>query len=238
MSTNQQFLKIGAICSILSAITTAVLMYGPDAPQTASFEAMQQLHANSLNLYKRWVLFFHPQFAFIAALAAATVLAKRSLALVGIGIFYLAVWAITEMSQQAYLIDALNQIWRPSYLAANDADKELWRTMIIGLRGLSDSQYFVLLFGFGVGSTLMGVAFLSKTPMERIIGVITITIGITSLLAFCSYYTAITFASPIIGIWYSWFYGPLQIGVRVLVGVWLIKQLSSDHSSPANSSLS
>jgi len=237
MTVNTQLLKIGVICSVLSALTTTVLMYGPDAPAVADFDAIQQLHQNGLHLYKKWILFFHPQFAFIAALAAATVLFKRSAALVGIGIFYLAVWTITEMSQQAYLIDALNQMWRPAYLSADGVDKELWRTMIMGLRGLSDSQYFVLLFSFGTGSILMGCAFLSEKSLGRIIGVITLSIGVTSLLAFSGYYAGAAFVSPVIGFWYTWVYGPLQIGVRLLLGFWLFKQINAVSSRATKNSL-
>ena len=226
MTVNSQFLKIGAICSLLSALTTAILMYGPNAAPSADFDAMQQLHQNGLHLYKKWILFFHPQFAFIAALAAATILFRKSAAFVCIGVFYLAVWAITEMTQQAYLIDALNQMWRPAYLAAPmGADKEMWRSLIMGLRGLSDSQYFVLLFGFGTGSTLMGIAFLAEKSIGRIIGFISIALGVASLLAFSNYYAGLSVISPFIGFWYGWIYGPIQIGVRLLLGWWLFKQL-------------
>ncbi|WP_262694250.1 hypothetical protein [Kordiimonas aquimaris] len=237
MSTNKPLLRIGAICSVLSALTTTILIYGPDASNAPDFDAVQQLHQNSMHLYKKWILFFHPQFAFIAALAAATILLKRSPALVGIGIFYLAVWAMTEMSQQAYLIDALNQMWRPAYLASTGADKELWRTMIMGLRGLSDSQYFVLLFGFGTGSILMGIAFLSEKPIERTIGLVTLSIGIASLLAFASYYAGLTAVSPLIGFWYTWLYGPIQIGLRLLTGLWLLQQVNAYQSETTNNSL-
>lgn len=223
MRTNAQFAKVGAVCALLSAITTATLMYGPDPDLAAgsSFDQIQTLHSNALHLYKKWILFLHPQFAFLAALAAGTVLVQRSPTLSYIGLFYLAIWAITEMTQQAYLIDALNQIWRPAYLADSTNNKEVWRTMIIGLRGISDSQYFLLLFGFGVGSVLFGFAFLHQTGLGRPIGFINILIGVTSLLAFSLYYLGVTQIRPLIDVWYGWLYGPLQVGVRLLLAFWL-----------------
>ncbi len=43
--------------------------------------------------------------------------------LVSIGLFYLLVWAVTEMTQQAFIIDALDAYYRPGLLGA-DSDAE------------------------------------------------------------------------------------------------------------------
>jgi len=225
--THDQFRRIawaGAILSCLSAITTAILMYGPDAATPDGFEAAQALHANTLHTYKKWVLFFHPQFAFLAACAAAAVLVRRAPALTLVGLFYLGVWAVTEMTQQAFLIDTLNQMWRPAYLAAGAADKDQWRTLITGLQGISDGQYFVLIFGFGLGTLLIGGAFLKGPGPDKILGAGMITIGIMSLLAFAYYYAGLSSIGALISGWYGWIYGPLQIGVRLGLAVWLMHQ--------------
>lgn len=228
MKTNSTFLKVGAWAAFLSAITTATLMYGPNATVPDGFDATQELYSNLLHLYKKWVLFFHPQFAFIAALSAGYFVIKRSPALVSIALFYLATWAITEMSQQAYLIDALNQIWRPAYLAAAAEDRELWRTLITGLNGISDSQYFVVVFCFGAGSIFLGAALVQESGQARPIGAINCLIGVMSLVAFASYYAGLSAANPLVQGWYSWIYGPLQVGVRLWFAWWLFQQAKGD----------
>lgn len=225
------FLKIGAWAAFLSALTTATLMYGPNPPAPDGFDATQELHTSLLHLYKKWVLFFHPQFAFIAALAAGYYMIKRSPALVLIALFYLSVWSITEMSQQAYLIDALNQIWRPAYLAATPENKNLWHTLITGLGGISDSQYFVVVFCFGVGSIFMGAALIQERGQALPIGVINCVIGVMSLLAFASYYAGLSAASPLVQAWYNWLYGPLQVGVRLWFAWWLFKQSTAYNAA-------
>jgi len=220
----KSFLRTGALFSVLSAVTTTVLIFGPDPATPSGFDAVQALHANALHIYKKWILFLHPQFAFIAALAAGSLIAKRSPALVTIALFYFAIWTITEVTQQAYLIDALNQIWRPAYLAAAGEGQTQWRTLITGMQGISDSQYFVLLFGFSIGSILMGIAFAKERGTAKVIGYINCTIGFMSLLAFTSYYTALSGTGGIIGGWYTWIYPPVQIGVRLLLAWWLFQQ--------------
>lgn len=223
MLASKSFLRTGALFSVFSATTTAVLIFGPDPATPSGFDAVQALHANALHIYKKWILFLHPQFAFIAALAAGSLLAKRSPALVIIALFYLAIWTITEVTQQAYLIDALNQIWRPAYLAAGEAQSQ-WRTLITGMQGISDSQYFVLLFGFSIGSILIGTAFTKEAGVAKIIGYTNCAIGFMSLLAFTSYYTTLSGTGGIIGGWYTWVYPPVQIGVRLLLAWWLFQQ--------------
>lgn len=225
--THDQFRQIawvGAILSCLSAITTATLMYGPNAAAPDGFDAAQALHANILHTYKKWVLFFHPQFAFLAACAAAVVLVRRAPAFTLVALFYLGVWAVTEMTQQAFLIDTLNQMWRPAYLAADAADRDQWRTLITGLQGISDGQYFVLIFGFGLGTLLMGGAFLKGPMPDKILGTSMAAIGIMSLTAFAFYYAGLSSAGSLVSGWYGWIYGPLQIGVRLGLAVWLVQQ--------------
>lgn len=231
MHISSGFLKVGAWGAFFSALTTATLMYGPNPPAPDGFDAIQQLHASSLHLYKKWVLFLHPQFAFLAAVATAWFLAKRSPALAAMALFYLAIWTITEMSQQAYLIDALNQMWRPAYLAAAEEQKQIWQTLIMGMRGISDSQYFIVVFCFGVGSILTGAALYQHGGQARPLGAINCAIGVMSLLAFASYYTGLSEAGPLVQAWYAWIYGPLQVGARVWLGWWLYTESRSLTSS-------
>lgn len=66
-SSGTTFLKIAAICSLLGAMTTALLLFLAQTP-AADFEAQLLLHKNPLYLSKRWILFLHPQFNLMARL--------------------------------------------------------------------------------------------------------------------------------------------------------------------------
>lgn len=225
----RNLLRIAAWASLCSAITTAVLVYGPNPDPAEGLLAEARLSSNWLNLYKPWVLFFHPQFAFIASIGAAFVIWKKHPALALIGIFYLLIWAVTEMTQQAFIIDALNQFWRPSLLNAEDAaQRQAFETMLIGFPAISDSQYFVLLFGFGTGSLLMGIGFFSFDMLGKMIGSAMVAIGLVSLTAFAGYYFAPEVGLTAITGWiYGYLYGPFQTGVRVALAWWLWRQASS-----------
>ncbi|WP_417459891.1 hypothetical protein [Kordiimonas sp.] len=229
MKSHTSYLRAGATLSALSALTTAILMYGPNAPATDGFDAAQSLHNNGLYLYKKWVLFLHPQFAFLAALAVGITMFRDRAFLMVATLFYLGLWAFTEVSQQAYIIDALNQMWRPAYLAAEGESRELWRTLITGMRGISDSQYFVVIFAFGVGTLLFGFAFTQRDPLNMFLRYGMIAIGIMSLVSFLSYYAGLIAAGSLVGAWYGYVYGPLQIAVRLALALWLWREASAHN---------
>ena len=228
--------RIAAIASFASAITTIVLIYAPGADVGGGLLEQAELHDDWRYLYKRWVLFFHPQFAFIASLGVAFALFARRPAMIGIGLFYLLVWAVTEMTQQAFIIDALNAYWRPGLLnAASDSERMAYETLITGFDGISDSQYFVLLFAFGVGTMLYGLAFLSADLLGSAIGLTLIFLGLVSLLAFMGYYAGATTVVPLSTWVYANLYGILQTGVRVAMGVWLWRCAAGRVGTPTTS---
>ena len=136
------FLKATAICSFLGALTTALLIFLPN-PEATDFEASVALYDNSLYLSKQWILFLHPQVNLLAALGIAYLLFKKYPLQIIFGTLFLIVWAYTEMSQQALIIDTLNQLWRPGYLEADDeTSKAMFNTLIRTANGISDSKYF------------------------------------------------------------------------------------------------
>jgi glucan phosphoethanolaminetransferase (alkaline phosphatase superfamily) len=219
------FLKIAALCSILGALTTSLLLFLPN-PSSTDFEANQMLYENNLYLSKLWILFLHPQFNFIASLGIALLLFKKYPARIIIGTLFLGVWAYTEMTQQALLIDALNQIWRPAYLNADSGvQKTMYETLIKGTSGFSDSKYFVIIYGFGFGSLLFGWAMINEKALPKWIGIALILIGVISLLSFSRYYLGFDSLSPMVNGFYKWIYPYLQPLVRIGIGVWIFQQI-------------
>ncbi len=224
-SNFSKFLKVAAICSFLGATTTALLIFLPNPP-AADFEAQALLHQNPLYLFKKWLLFLHPQVNFIASLGIGVLLFRKYPLSIILGTLFLFIWAYTEMSQQALLIDALNQLWRPSYVAATDeVAKNTFSTLIKAAEGISDSHYFLVIYGFGLGCLFYSFAFISEMGWEKWIGYALLFIGILSLLSFGRYYLGLDFLSPIVNWSYTWIYPYLQPAVRVAIGVWIFRQL-------------
>ncbi len=225
------FLKIAAICSFLGALTTALLIFLPN-PEAPDFESRVSLFENSRYLTKLWILFLHPQVNLIASLGVAFLLFKKYPWQVILGTLFLLVWSLTEMSQQALLIDALNQIWRPAYVAAeSEVERTAYETLIRAANGISDSKYFLVIYGFGLGSLLFGLAFIRERGFAKWIGWALIFIGLLSLASFGRYYLGLGFLDSPVNLSYKYIYPYLQPLVRIAIGLWIFNVISNRKSS-------
>lgn len=225
------FLKVTAMCSFLGALTTALLIFLPN-PEANDFETRAALNNNTLYLSKLWILFAHPQVNFLAALGVAYLLFKKYPLQIVFGTLFLLVWAYTEMSQQALLIDTLNQIWRPGYLQADgEVSKQMFTTLINVANGISDSKYFLVIYGFGLGSFLFGLAFLHEKHLGKWIGISLLFIGILSLSSFMRFYLGVSSLNGIVNWCYEWIYSYLQPLVRVAIGIWILKEIRNMHKT-------
>lgn len=225
------FLKFTAFCSILGAITTSLLIFLPN-PVTSDFESQALLFQNKLYLSKLWILFLHPQVNIIASLGIAYLLLRKYPMQMIIGSLFLLVWAYTEMSQQALLIDTLNQIWRPSFVnAENEITKNMFKSLINAANGISDSKYFLVIYGFGFGSLIYGTALIQENGLGKWIGVSLLFIGILSLCSFMRYYLGITFLNASVNWTYEWVYSYLQPTVRIAIGIWIFREIEATHNN-------
>jgi len=219
------FLKVAAICSFLGALTTVLLIFLPNTVAT-DFESQTLLYENRLYLSKLWILFIHPQVNILAALGIALLLWKKHPLHIIVGTLFLLVWALAEISQQSLLIDSLNQIWRPGYIEAeNEVTKNMFKTLINAANGISDSKYFLVIYGFGIGSLLYGMAFVQEKGWEKWIGVALLFIGLLSISSFVRYYLGVSSLNTIVNWSYEWIYPYLQPLVRIAIGIWIFKEI-------------
>ena len=225
MVQHKTFLKVTAICSFLGALTTMLLIFLPN-PVASGFEARVLLHDNSLYLTKLWILFIHPQVNILATIGIAYLLFKKYPMPIVFGTFFLLIWAYSEMSQQSLLIDTLNQIWRPGYIEADDgASRSMFKTLINAVSGISDSKYFLVIYGFGMGTLLYGLAFINEKGLGKWIGVCFLFIGVLSLSSFLRYYLGVDALNGIVNWCYEWIYSYLQPLVRIALGVWILNKM-------------
>ncbi|MDA0707609.1 MAG: hypothetical protein O2963_00825 [Proteobacteria bacterium] len=219
--------KFAALCSVMGAITTMLLIFLPN-PVAVDFEAQAALHDNALYMTKMWILFVHPQVNLIASLGLAVILIRKHPLKTVLGTLFLCVWAYTEISQQALIIDALNGFWRPGFLGSEDDSRRvLYRTLIEGAGALSDSKYFLVIYGFGLGSLFFGLAIKNTEKLGKWIGYSLIFIGFLSLSSFARYYLGLGFLTPAVDFCYTWIYPYLQPSVRIAIAIWLFKQLDT-----------
>ena len=224
---NEKLLKLSALCGILGSFTTLILVLIP-VPEAVTFDEKLLLYKNSLYMGKLWIFFFHPQLNLVALLGVVALLYKRRPELVFPGFLFISIWAITEAAQQAFSIDAVNLYWRTGHVKeTDDIIRSAYRINLIGAEAIRDSMYFLLLYAYGIGSTLIGVALIHETVVARISACGFLFFGALSLIAFADYYGGLVFVDAAVNFSFDWIYPILQPISRCLLGVWLWKSASS-----------
>src|ERR1044072_2116439 len=119
---------------------------------------------------RSWVYLVHPFLTFAAALGVGLrIRALRSAAAV-IGIAGFALWACNEALQQTMTLFAFDK-WRAAYFTADEATRAIIRSNTAMYGGLWDAFYFLLLLGFSIGNTALGVGLLrAGRGITRVVG--------------------------------------------------------------------
>ena len=223
-----KFIRLASICSFLGAITTILLIYLPD-PSAAGFEAEVALHSNTLYMAKLWILFTHPQFNVIAALGIGILLFKKYPEYIIPGVLALMVWGFAEMAQQAFMINAVNLIWRPAYLQTVDTTAiTTLKTHLSGSEAISSSMFLLVEYGFGLGTLLLGMVLVKERGLAFWIGLVNILIGAFMLTAFTVDYFGFSLFSVPVKFFFKNAYPILQPAVRITLGIWLWNKFGTE----------
>lgn len=228
---NERLIKLAAVCAVIGAITTLVLVL-IKTPPARTFDEKVMLYENASYIGKLWIFFFHPQLNLIAALGVTALLYKRKPEYVFPGLLFIGIWAITESAQHAFLIDAVNQYWREGYHTETDESIKLaYYNNLIGAEAIGDSMYFLLLYAYGIGSSFMGMALLTENLKENRLAIIPglgfIFFGVLSIVAFIDYYGKVGALDPAVNFSFKWIYPFFQPVARGMLGVWLWKSATT-----------
>ena len=221
--TDRTFLRTGAVCAVLSAITTFLLWLLPrlyDAP--SGFEESISLHANSAYMARWWVNFAHVFLALVSYCAAATVLWSRHRTLAALGLLWFVLWGFTELLGVSINIWAVNRSWRAGFAAADAHTREILTTNLMGFSAVWDAMFFLLLVAFFLGTLCFGLA---AKGLEKAVGALLLLAAPLTLGILLGGYTSLTVFTGAT----EWVYPVLQPVSRALMGLWLW-QRSGDFS--------
>ena len=224
MRFTRNFYRATAICSVISAATTLLLIflpkfYGPVTPLELRIEVVN----HPLYQLRAWAYLLHPFMVMTAALGVAAALRRTAAGTVLPGLLGFLLWGFTEAAQQTLTLTAFHR-WAAAYRTADMAAREILRTQIAVYEALWDSMFLLLLLGFLVGNVLYGIATLHGRGLTRTI----------SWLYFAAAFLTLTILSgelhgpTLPNIVSAWLYPLLQPAARFLVGVWLWRVSNAD----------
>ena len=217
----RSFYRIAAITSFVSALTTLILIFGPQfyAPIDDDIAGRMQRVANPAYQLRAWTYFIHPFLAFTAALGVAMATRRVAPALALAGMLGFGLWALTEAGQQSLTLFAFDD-WRRAWLAGDPAVRASIEVRAALYDGLWEAAYSLLLFGIILGSAFFA-AILLRMPdtLSRAVG------GFYGLAAIQSIFIQSgELGGPVLPESIAfWVYPATQPLARILIGVWLLR---------------
>jgi small-conductance mechanosensitive channel len=217
-------LRGAAVCAMLTAFTTAVLIGVPYLlPAADTVDASMRRAFNPLYLFRLVVGIGHPLLVLVGALGVAVLTWQRAPGRTVVGVVFFVLWTFAEAVEQALLLITMNLRWRREYLATRDPNRQaVLQAHVEGVDAITDGFFFVILVAFIVANALFAWALLgSGHRRDRLPGacfVIGTALGVISLSQ--------TLGSDVGGAAMDLLYPLLQPAARFIVGMWLWRSAS------------
>ena len=217
MNIDPRFYRVAAICSLVSAVTTSLLIFLPYAfPPVAGFEDRMQLVHDPAYRLRAWVYLLHPFLVVTAALGVALSIARRAPVLAIVGMLGFLLWSFNEALQQTLTLFAFDE-WRAEYAAADERARLAMRIKTEFYDGLWDAMYFLLLIGFTIGNLAFASVLLRERGLARICGCFLLAAVVLTLTYISGELNGPTLPAVIT----EWSYPAIQPLGRTLLGFWL-----------------
>ena len=211
------FYRTAAALSVASAVTTLGLIFLPRlfAPIDGFDGRMARVHDGWYQL-RAWVYLVHPFITGAAGLAVCLRLRHVAPVAALVGIAGICLWAVTEAAQQCLTLFAFDA-WRAAYVAGDPAIHAQMPTLTALYDELWDAMYVLLLIGFAIGHSALGLACVRRTGLTRAVGGFYLAAVVLTF-----FYLLPELGIPAsLGPLEAWIYPATQPLARVLIGVWL-----------------
>jgi hypothetical protein len=227
MNIDPRFFRVAAVCSLISALTTLLLIFLPEFfPPAPDFAArMARVHSGAYQL-RAWVYLLHPFMVFTAALGVALAIRQHAPVLAIAGIAGFALWAFNEAGQQTLTLFAFDR-WRLAWEAADETTRAAIRINTSLYDGIWDGMYMLLLIGFAIGNASLGAALLSGQGLARVVGGFMLAACVLTCVLFAGELGLVLLPEPVTG----WAYPAIQPLGRALLGLWLWQQANAGARS-------
>ena len=139
MNLTPRFFRFGAVCAVLTALTTLVVHIVPNLwADATTFEQQVELRLDPIYLAQRWTILLHCALVIISMFVLGAAKLRSAPALVSFGFLGYLCFGFTEIVRISISIFAVNRTWRAGYAAAaDDATREHFRSLITAYGGIN-----------------------------------------------------------------------------------------------------
>jgi hypothetical protein len=183
MKFTPRLFRVGAVCALLTAITTLGVHVMPNLWANAvSFEQQIGLCSNPFYLANRWIVLLHCALVLLSMFLLGLAEWRTHPVLITFGLLGFLAFAFTELVRTALSIFAVNRRWRAAYAAAaDDATRAHFRGLIEAFGGVNDALFFLFDAAFLVGLVCYGIAFLRSAGPGTALGVLFVAWSLLTL---------------------------------------------------------
>jgi hypothetical protein len=220
VSIDPRFYRFAAVCSLLSAVTTLLLIFLPElfAPAPDFAARMGRIHEVAY-LLRSWIYLLHPFLVFTAALGLALALRLHAPVRVLFGMLGFLLWAFNEAGQQTLTLFAFDH-WRAAWEGADETQRATIRINAAMYDGLWDGMYALLLIGFAIGNACVGWVLVERQGLARVAGALMLAAVLLTLALLAREIGFPVFPGAVL----DWSYPAIQPLGRTLIGIWLWRE--------------
>lgn len=220
MQSTTAFLRFAAICGFLTVLTTlGIHAIFPDPP--TDFEQRVLLFQDKWYLFNRWWVIVHCLLVLVAMWGFALLQMRKAAGFVGLGMFFFATFAITEIARQLFVLFYLNGL-RAKYAAATaPALKETLRLSLDNFGLLSGGFFGLFILAFGLGNLCYGLSLFREKGLGKILSGLLVLWSAGSFLALGNEFWESEILEAFIGQYNTWF----QPLMRGLTAWWMWKNV-------------
>jgi len=211
------FVKVAAVASWVSVITTLMLIFLPELFEPVKDFAgrMHRVHEPAYVL-RSWAYLLHPFLVLTAALGIGYLLRERSPVLALFGILGFTWWAFLEASQQTLTLFAFDK-WRLAWDTADEATRAALRVNTIMYDGIWDGLYALLLIAFTIGNACYAASMVRQPGLPRMISGFMFAVCLLSICLLANEMRMPLLPDVVL----EWSYPAIQPLGRFLIGLWL-----------------
>lgn len=231
MNLSPRFFRFGAVCALLTALTTLVVHIVPNLwADAVAFEQQIALRLDPIYMAQRWTILVHCALVIISMFVLGTAKWRQAPALVSFGFLGYLFFGFTEILRTSISIFAVNRTWRAAYdAAADDATRERFQSLITAYGAINQALFFVFYTGFFIGLICYGLAFVRTEGAKSQLGLLFL---VWALLDVPGFIDAVR-GSEALGRYFEWV-GPYFLPLaRLYVGIWLWKNAESLRADAA-----
>ncbi|MCI0445169.1 hypothetical protein L0244_05635 [bacterium] len=220
---SRNFFRFAACCAFASALTTFGVHLLPLLHPANTFEEQLLLSQNPIYKLRLWIVLIHILFVLASMWGIAAVKYKTAAGWIGLGLGGYWIFGLAEFFRVSFALNAITP-WRARLLnEPNPEVRELLKENLLSWPQINDALFFLLIFGFLIGNLCYAVATVRSSGLEKWISnllFVWAVLGCVTLFHEFLNQSWMNFVPEFV----SYTFQPL---VRVLIGIWLWKQVES-----------